>query len=927
MNAKIYEVKSGAAHNYRPLVSPDGKSFYWNGAKFVNNRIGDVVFVVSRNAQEALFTTIAETDITATYNEATDRSVFTNLYNTYSPQGKWDKFIRFDIKEKAAIPSDWRWTKQLGQSETFDLWKPGIKDAKERLSKTTDLMKLFTAGAANDQLVGIAQQLEGVSFKGFEIITMDEILQREDIKQILQAEEFWFENARNVFREFLQFDKPVDFYSDLLTKYKAEKDLSYPAFIQERLQDGSEEQLFALLMGKLISYMDRNAAHKNIWNDYPDKRVFARASIRMGNWLENLMRFKIGNNSWNELSPGVRNALEYANDPNLGIPIVSEEHKSLISEFILLKPYDRLSFISDLKAYFSQYDIQVKKIENETFLYSRILYADQVKPIWKQSIGGLVAIEPNTNNWMDNAVQACADTNGIVLWWSRMPTGEDSTIQKLVSKINRDKYFELFYIVNGFVQYRAEVIDIATADSYAQKTWKDIENLAWVHDNFNEYADGTQSAAVVFMAQSFEKLAVPFSVNTFTWFSDYTAPRKDNLQPFEEYNIDSSTSVLSNNDVMQDASFKTILNFDDTYADVLAAIQTKPFILLAGISGTGKSRLARSLAYHTCSRKELQYENRPGNFEMITVLPNWHDSSELVGYETRLSGTLEYKITAFLRFLVKARKYSDLPFFLCLDEMNIAPVEQYFAEFLSIIESRRYKQDGMVSDPFLSAEVIQKYAKYMGDSFWLDLGIENDLVLQEDLKANGLQLPGNLVVMGTVNMDETTHSFSRKVLDRALTFEMNQVDLMKGLEQEDEDLKYPDTFYHPCLVLGNMQGGKEAFEKLSEDGGRIIDQLITINLKLEKTPFKLAYRVRDEMLVYCYYRSKADNKPTDWLQKSLDQFLVMKLLSRIEGDTRKCKTPLDSLKELLPNSFERCHTKLDEMIEKLDQDNYTSFWT
>ncbi len=80
-------------------------------------------------------------------------------------------------------------------------------------------------------------------------------------------------------------------------------------------------------------------------------------------------------------------------------------------------------------------------------------------------------------------------------------------------------------------------------------------------------------------------------------------------------------------------------NDDYAFKEILCAIKTKPFILLAGISGTGKSRLVRTLAYKTCSKEELRANpKKPGNFELIPVRPNWHDSSELMGYVSRING-------------------------------------------------------------------------------------------------------------------------------------------------------------------------------------------------------------------------------------------------------------------------------------------------
>jgi len=135
---------------------------------------------------------------------------------------------------------------------------------------------------------------------------------------------------------------------------------------------------------------------------------------------------------------------------------------------------------------------------------------------------------------------------------------------------------------------------------------------------------------------------------------------------------------------------------------ILTALKTKPFIILAGISGTGKSRLVRTLAFKTCSKPALQNNPRkPGNFEIIPVRPNWHDSAELMGYVSRINGE-KYITTSFLQFIAKAWRNLDVPFFLCLDEMNLAPVEQYFAEYLSIIETRQIKGKKIVTDYLIS---------------------------------------------------------------------------------------------------------------------------------------------------------------------------------------------------------------------------------
>lgn len=222
------------------------------------------------------------------------------------------------------------------------------------------------------------------------------------------------------------------------------------------------------------------------------------------------------------------------------------------------------------------------------------------------------------------------------------------------------------------------------------------------------------------------------------------------------------------------------------YRNYLTAIKSKPFLLLAGISGTGKSRIVRELARACWDKDSDEFKaQKPKNYEMIQVKPNWHDSSELIGYVSRIDGE-RYIVGPFLRFLVKALHNPNIPHFLCLDEMNLAPVEQYFAEYLSIIESRKLDDSGnVVTDPIIGFESTDAY-KSLIDQLFTDDKEREEYLTEEGGKR--LSIPQNLIVVGTVNMDETTFSFSRKVLDRAMTIEMNEVDLFSGLTEQHEQI-------------------------------------------------------------------------------------------------------------------------------------------
>ena len=372
------------------------------------------------------------------------------------------------------------------------------------------------------------------------------------------------------------------------------------------------------------------------------------------------------------------------------------------------------------------------------------------------------------------------------------------------------------------------------------------------------------------------------------------------------------------------------------YRPYITAIKSKPFLLLAGISGTGKSRIVRELARACWDVDSPEYkEHKPKNFEMVQVKPNWHDSSELIGYVSRINGE-RYIVGPFLRFMVKAIHDPKHPYFLCLDEMNLAPVEQYFAEFLSVIESRTVDEDGVVvTDPIVDYEQTEAY-KNLIDQLFVDNDEERNLYLREE-GGKRLTIPQNLIIVGTVNMDETTFSFSRKVLDRAMTIEMNEVDLYGGLTSRHEQigkLNFED-------LVGDKVEGVDVYQENQEVCNQAILYLQEINAVLEGTPFKIAYRTRNEFLLYVVnnlpYRKNSQGlemTQNEVVARALDEITSMKILSRIEGDEEKVKAELlASLKEvvskMLPENMRDSSVslaKLDEMEKKLSS-GYTSFWS
>lgn len=363
------------------------------------------------------------------------------------------------------------------------------------------------------------------------------------------------------------------------------------------------------------------------------------------------------------------------------------------------------------------------------------------------------------------------------------------------------------------------------------------------------------------------------------------------------------------------------------YLQYLTALRTKSFMLLAGISGTGKSRIVRKLAQATVTEELQKAEgykgtdftndrwklHSPANFELIQVKPNWHNSMDVIGYLSNIPSP-HYVFTPFIEFIVKAWQHPEVPFFLCLDEMNLAPVEEYFAEFLSAIESRSFEGGEYMTDPIIKPfnSFGEDVAKMMVNTLFPNFTAadKNSFLgkVVDHLETKGLTLPKNLIVIGTVNMDETTFSFSRKVLDRAMSVEMNEVNYDSFLtDTTDDDLKAIVKAFEEngdadlkALLIDRHIEAKEIIEELGEDAQFAINYLKRVNALLEGTPFKLGYRAANEALIYL--QASHEFGQTDRIA-ALDNFTLMKILSRIEGDETKLKiTDSEADKERIANA-------------------------
>ena len=338
------------------------------------------------------------------------------------------------------------------------------------------------------------------------------------------------------------------------------------------------------------------------------------------------------------------------------------------------------------------------------------------------------------------------------------------------------------------------------------------------------------------------------------------------------------------------------------------SLKSKPFVILAGTSGTGKTRLVRLFA-----------EAIGANYKLVSVRPDWSDSSDLFGH-VNLKG--EFVPGAIIDYIHEAAKPENIniPYFLCLDEMNLARVEYYLSDFLSIIETRHREDGRVVTDEIILDKAVSvTYGKVI--------------------------LPENLYVIGTVNMDETTFPFSKKVLDRANTIEFSYVDLVPDFSEsleEAEAQNCKNDFLKTDYITLMSDTATEDRQFVSD----ICFELQEINEILQCAQAHVGYRVRDEIIFYMLNNKKAELLDTNL---AFDNEIMQKILPRIQGSSA-------SIKDMLCELFKKCagdYTGLSQasvseqmqvyvetkdckykksaekicyMMRRFEEDGFTSYW-
>lgn len=346
----------------------------------------------------------------------------------------------------------------------------------------------------------------------------------------------------------------------------------------------------------------------------------------------------------------------------------------------------------------------------------------------------------------------------------------------------------------------------------------------------------------------------------------------------------------------------------DLIENFYLSLKSKPFVILAGTSGTGKTRLVKLFA-----------EAIGAQMKLVPVRPDWSDSSDLFGH-TDLSNN--FHPGAIIDFIKQAEWNKETPHFLCLDEMNLARVEYYLSDFLSIIETRDRKANGAIETDAL-----------------IDTSYFQSQTAKE--KYGRVYLPENLYIIGTVNMDETTFPFSKKVLDRANTIEFSFVNLMSrpaagaAATAQKLDNSFLRTDY---LYL------QDCDDEDLIDG--VCFNLEELNQILVKANLHVGYRVRDEISFYMMNNKKADLLTEE---AAFDHEIMQKILPRIQGSSAAIKDVLSELfikcagdysgftgaaayeqmnsyLDSKPCKYPNSANKIAFMMRRYEEDGFTSYW-
>ena len=314
---------------------------------------------------------------------------------------------------------------------------------------------------------------------------------------------------------------------------------------------------------------------------------------------------------------------------------------------------------------------------------------------------------------------------------------------------------------------------------------------------------------------------------------------------------------------------------------LIASLAAKPFVILTGTSGTGKTKIAQAIALWLTSDREA--------YKLIPVGADWTGNDNIVGYPDGLDQNL-YVGKPALELIWRATENADVPHFLVLDEMNLSHVERYFADLLSATESR------------------EEIPLYSGSARSFS---------GRELPKN-LALPANVFILGTVNVDETTYMFSPKVLDRAnvLEFRVEASDLVSYFDARHRIDLMQISGQGTALGAALVRAATQEVDTPSDVRDRFESEMVLFFNALKPHGVEFGYRVAHEAARFVYFYHQLSTDDTHWFDKAFDAVVVQKLLPKLHGQRTRL-APL--LKKLWFLCVDKENARGADGLDRLDE--------
>ncbi|MCI1719531.1 MAG: AAA family ATPase [Bacteroidales bacterium] len=487
-------------------------------------------------------------------------------------------------------------------------------------------------------------------------------------ENISSSKEFYFAKARDAWNQW----KSLQIDGKLITELIS---LDYKDFSKREDISNIRDTLF-----KFVAHCDTKAKDKNDINEYQDHRAIAQVGVYQNNWISQLLKYKLDPKS---VTDTMTNLFNYIEDPRNHLPILSEQHKSLIAKFFFEKGYDRTTFATEAKAYFEKF-CQCENDENNTYFYSRLIYG--LKTLWdSRDIQGLICRDSN-DSWKDSYINDMKANKHACLWWNTSPVDRADVIKKLSSIVEAGGTFVVYFVSQNYATYKATVIDFAVEKNYTKKAnnWRQYEpEPVEFKDNFKDYSDGDKHAAIVFLASKFEKLTSPIDIENFKTYNGAKYPQVIHIVAF--------TKILSN----QDKEMET--NIDSCKY----LLETNRNLILQGAPGTGKTYNSASIAvaliddnfvnFNDHSEVMKKYEDLRKNEQIAFI--TFHQSMDYEDFVEGLRPIVKDKNIAyqledgiFKKICAVAKGNPDKKYVLIIDEINRGNVSKIFGELITLIE-------------------------------------------------------------------------------------------------------------------------------------------------------------------------------------------------------------------------------------------------